>query len=689
MADGIKVHIYGDYNNKDIARAQRDLESLKVQSSATQSKLQGLATSTKAMLGPALLGASVAAGAFAVKLGVDAVKAAIDDQAAVARLAQTMKNLGLANQQAGVEKIIDDLQFQYGVTDGELRPAMDRLLRSTMDVGQANSMLSLALDISANKHVALSTVTAGLGKALDGNTGALGRMGLGIDKATLKSGDMDKILGILSDKFKGSAAAAAETFQGKIARVSTAVDELKEAAGYGVIDGFTRSLGTGSGNADDLVSSLRDAQGGVKRFGEQVGVAAGTMIQLVGWIGSGMTYLDRMSYSFGQTGKSVSLLTSPLNTLITAWDAWQNRDAVLETGKIVPANPNNTVFTTKAQQADAAAAAAAAARAKALAAAANVHTGTAAAAASHAKAVDYTAQAYAKLKTAYDDWYKDGFDGLKTKLDEATSAFSDFKTSVRDSIAGALDFGSAAQEVDESGAKVGKSFMEKLQEQAALAVGFADKVKQLITLNLSKDALSQVIAAGATAGSSIADELIAGGSTAIDTTNSLVTSAQGAADEVGTLSAEKWYGAGVKSAQATVDAFAAEYGPKGKSRAAIMEHMDKLAESMNRNATVTVTTINRVVSQSVPSVARGGIDNDVLTPFALGGVVTGPTRALIGEKGPEAVIPLDRMGQMGGTTINVYVEGSVSSERDLITSIRDGIAQDVRRRGGDPSFLGV
>jgi hypothetical protein len=44
--------------------------------------------------------------------------------------------------------------------------------------------------------------------------------------------------------------------------------------------------------------------------------------------------------------------------------------------------------------------------------------------------------------------------------------------------------------------------------------------------------------------------------------------------------------------------------------------------------------------------------------LADGGIVTGPTLALIGEAGPEAVIPLDRAGGMGGNNINVYVQGA-------------------------------
>ena len=58
--------------------------------------------------------------------------------------------------------------------------------------------------------------------------------------------------------------------------------------------------------------------------------------------------------------------------------------------------------------------------------------------------------------------------------------------------------------------------------------------------------------------------------------------------------------------------------------------------------------------------------------MADGGIVTGPTRALIGEAGPEAVIPLDRMGSMG-TTVNVNVAGSVISEGQLQSVIQDAL----------------
>jgi phage-related minor tail protein len=55
----------------------------------------------------------------------------------------------------------------------------------------------------------------------------------------------------------------------------------------------------------------------------------------------------------------------------------------------------------------------------------------------------------------------------------------------------------------------------------------------------------------------------------------------------------------------------------------------------------------------VDFVMSGGIP-----ALADGGIVTGPTLALIGEAGPEAVVPLDRMGGMGGNNVTINVQGA-------------------------------
>ena len=85
-----------------------------------------------------------------------------------------------------------------------------------------------------------------------------------------------------------------------------------------------------------------------------------------------------------------------------------------------------------------------------------------------------------------------------------------------------------------------------------------------------------------------------------------------------------------------------------------------------------------------------GFNIPTIPLLAEGGIVTKPTLAMIGEAGTEAVIPLSKMGNMGGgINVVVNVQGTVVQEHDLAISVRDQIAILMRRRGLNPSILGV
>jgi hypothetical protein len=71
-----------------------------------------------------------------------------------------------------------------------------------------------------------------------------------------------------------------------------------------------------------------------------------------------------------------------------------------------------------------------------------------------------------------------------------------------------------------------------------------------------------------------------------------------------------------------------------------------------------------------------------VTPFALGGIVTGPTLGLIGEAGPEAVIPLSKGGKIGGTTINLTVNAGMGTQgAEVGRQIVDALKAYERRNG--------
>lgn len=222
-----------------------------------------VATAAKAFLG---LATAVGTAAFAI--GVSAVKAAIEDEKAQVSLAQTLRNTTKATDQqiAATEDYIDATARATGIADDQLRPSLDRLVRSTQDVTKAQKLQQLALDIAAGTGKDLAAVTEALGKAYDGNLGALKRIGVPLDENIIKTKNFDGAVKALSETFAGQAAAAAETFAGRMQRVQIAVGEANEKIGFALLP-FMEELAKFVVN--DVVPALEGLVNGLTRSGKQ------------------------------------------------------------------------------------------------------------------------------------------------------------------------------------------------------------------------------------------------------------------------------------------------------------------------------------------------------------------------------------------------------------------------------------
>jgi hypothetical protein len=216
----------------------------------------------------AFLAVGAAAGAMAIKIGIDAVKAAVEDEKAQKSLAITLKNTTKATdaQVAAVEDYIDKTARASGVADDQLRPSLDRLLRSTEDITKAQKLQTLALDIAAGTGKDLATVSEALGKAYDGNLGALKRIGVPLDENIIKTKDFDAATKALSETFAGQADAAAETFAGRMARIKIGIDEAKEQLGTALLPLLERFAKFAT---EQLAPALQGLVDGLTREGKQ------------------------------------------------------------------------------------------------------------------------------------------------------------------------------------------------------------------------------------------------------------------------------------------------------------------------------------------------------------------------------------------------------------------------------------
>ena len=184
----------------------------------------------------AALPAAAALGGLAVA-GFSAVKAFAEDDAAAEKLATTITNVtGATDKQiASVEEFISKTSIAAAVSDDELRPALDSLVRGTGDVAQAQDLLGLALDISAGTGKDLGTVSDALSKAYNGNFKALKALDPQLAKIIDKGGDADILFGDLANTFKNQASTAANTTSGKFKSMSIALEETKESIGAALL----------------------------------------------------------------------------------------------------------------------------------------------------------------------------------------------------------------------------------------------------------------------------------------------------------------------------------------------------------------------------------------------------------------------------------------------------------------------
>jgi hypothetical protein len=235
--------------------------------------------------------AAAAAVAYGTKLAVDGVKAAIEDEQAQLRLAAALRSATGATegQIKATEDFILQTSLATGVADDQLRPAMQRLAVSTKDTEEAQRLLSLALDISKGRGLDLEQVANALGRAQDGNTASLGRLGLGLSKAELSTLSFTEIQTKLSDLYGGAAATNAETFQGKIDRLKVGFDEAKESLGTALLPQvekfitFLNDVGVPTLNAfiagltgdEGLSAALTESQRGAESFGKAIAAVAG------------------------------------------------------------------------------------------------------------------------------------------------------------------------------------------------------------------------------------------------------------------------------------------------------------------------------------------------------------------------------------------------------------------------------
>jgi TP901 family phage tail tape measure protein len=238
------------------------------------------------------------------------------------------------------------------------------------------------------------------------------------------------------------------------------------------------------------------------------------------------------------------------------------------------------------------------------------------------------------------------------------------------------------------------TFLSFLETGVTTAEGFAAQIDAVREAGASMEVVRQIAELGAQTGGRIAAELLAGGTAAIENANRMVTAVENASRRAGESAAQQFFGAGVNAARAMVRGIEATI-PE------LQSVLDRIAEAIERalGTRPNVDISGRTGPFITPSTGGGVTDGPTPVPtrtpadpgrivlpgvptfFAEGGLVMGPTLGVVGEAGPELIVPLDRLGGMGGTNIVINVSGAIDAEGTARTILRT--LRDAERRTGE------
>ena len=279
--------------------------------------------------------------AFAASTLVNFSKHAVDafakDQAAAKALEMQLKNVGLGFADASVETYIANLQTATGVLDDHLRPALQTLLTATGSLTNSQKALAIALDVSAATGKSVEEVSTAIAKGYTGQTTALTRLGAGLSKATLASGDMNKILDELGTKFSGQAQARLTTYAGKMDLLKVNAANATETIGKGLLDALSMI------GKDQNISSLGTGMEQVATTIANVVVGLGSILGQIVKIGSAIfnkLHLDKVMafvYNNSLIAKLASFGASKTKTAATNVGGYGGIPSVTDRVKIVEA----------------------------------------------------------------------------------------------------------------------------------------------------------------------------------------------------------------------------------------------------------------------------------------------------------------------------------------------------------------
>jgi hypothetical protein len=280
----------------------------------------------------------------------DCVVAAMESERAIVSLSSAVKRHGgvWAAMQAPMREFATSLQESLGIADEEVMRATKIGINFGLGWEQTRELVTLAADIAADRGQELADVMDTLGRAAMGVTRGLAQFGIKIDQSKDSATQFADAMRQLRDQFGGAAKDAATTQYSAYAAMKEQIDELKESVGALVLELI---------NFRDVANTIKEFRvtffGGTEQEEQllKVNKLWGEYNDKLAWItkleqkqndlGSGWTWLDQnaLNNAIEKADELGEAWSDALDVLERVRDIWDSRRLLMG---ISPAGPMGT-----------------------------------------------------------------------------------------------------------------------------------------------------------------------------------------------------------------------------------------------------------------------------------------------------------------------------------------------------------
>jgi hypothetical protein len=180
-----------------------------------------------------------------VAIGVDLVKSAVESEDSINKLNIALKNQGIFSKDLSKEMQEYATQLQKTTTFSDESILKTQAMLTTFGIAgkTMKDATQSTLDLASGLGVDLNTAAMLVGKAFAGETGTLSRYGIIIDENIPRSERFAMAIQQINQKFSGEAAAATQTFSGRVAVLGNQFDDIKEKIGGAIIPALELYVG--------------------------------------------------------------------------------------------------------------------------------------------------------------------------------------------------------------------------------------------------------------------------------------------------------------------------------------------------------------------------------------------------------------------------------------------------------------